>query len=235
MLRLSNVRTRYGKVVALRDVSLYVPDGNVVAVLGAKGAGKSTLLLTISGIVHPDAGTIEYDGYQIDDYGPSRVVKLGVVQVPQGRQLCAHLTVLDNLRLGALTRRDSAGVKRDIERTYDLFPALGRRRLQTAGRLSIEDQQVLALARALVARPRLLMLDEPSLGFAPSLLDETFRRIRQVADEERLTVIVAESQARPALGIADYAYVLESGGVAVSDEAVRLRDNADAWRSYLGC
>jgi branched-chain amino acid transport system ATP-binding protein len=234
MLRATNLRTQYGPVVALRDVSIFVPDGKVVAVLGANGAGKSTLLRTISGLLRPSAGTVEYNGRQITGMSAEKIVKIGISQVPEGRQIFTQLSVLDNLKLGAFTRRDRAGVLSDMQRMYEYFPVLGRRRSQVAGTLSGGEQQMLAIARSLMARPQLLLLDEPSLGLAPLIVRDIFRIIKAISDDEKLTVIVVEQDAKVALGIADYAYVLETGRVAMSDEAERLQNNEDIRRSYLG-
>jgi branched-chain amino acid transport system ATP-binding protein len=234
MLRATNLRTQYGPVVALRDVSLFVPEGKVITVLGANGAGKSTLLRTISGLVHPAAGTIEYDGRQIASMSAEKIVRLGISQVPEGRQIFTQLSVLDNLKLGAFTRRDRAGIARDLGRIYDYFPVLGQRRSQIGGTLSGGEQAMLAIGRALMARPKLLLLDEPSLGLAPILVREIFRNIKAISQDEKLTVMLVEQDAKAALGIADYAYVLETGRVAMSDEAARLRENDDIRRSYLG-
>jgi branched-chain amino acid transport system ATP-binding protein len=234
MLRATSLRTQYGPVVALRDVSIFVPDGKVVTVLGANGAGKSTLLRSISGLVRASAGTIEYDGRQIAGMSAEKIVKLGISQVPEGRQIFTQLSVLDNLKLGAFTRRDRSGVARDLERMYEYFPVLGRRRTQIGGTLSGGEQQMLAIARALMARPKLLLLDEPSLGLAPLIVREIFRNIKSISDDEKLTVMIVEQDAKAALGIADYAYVLETGRVAMADEAASLRENDEVRRSYLG-
>ncbi len=234
MLRATNLRTQYGPVVALRDVSIFVPDGKVVAVLGANGAGKSTLLRTISGLLRPSAGAVEYNGRQITGMSAEKIVKIGISQVPEGRQIFTQLSVLDNLKLGAFTRRDRAGVLSDMQRMYEYFPVLGRRRSQVAGTLSGGEQQMLAIARSLMARPQLLLLDEPSLGLAPLIVRDIFRIIKAISDDEKLTVMVVEQDAKVALGIADYAYVLETGRVAMSDEAERLQNNEDIRRSYLG-
>ena len=234
MLQVSNVRTLYGPVVALSDVSMTVPDGQVIAVLGANGAGKSTLLRSISGLVHPSSGTIEYDGRSIEGTRPEQIVKLGIAQVPEGRQVFAQLTVLDNLKLGAYTRSDRAAVARDIERMTQYFPVLGQRRTQIAGTLSGGEQQMLAIGRALMARPRLLLLDEPSLGLAPLTVREIFRMIKAISQNEKLTVLMVEQDAKAALGIADYAYLLETGRVALAEEAGLMRQNEGVRRVYLG-
>ena len=234
MLRVSNIRTQYGPVVALDGVSVFVPDGQIITVLGANGAGKSTLLRTISGLIHPVNGAIEYDGRRIEGAKAEQIVKLGISQVPEGRQIFTQLNVLENLKLGAYTRRDRDGVRRDIDRVCQYFPVLGQRRSQVAGTLSGGEQQMLAIARALMARPKLLLLDEPSLGLAPLVVREIFQIIQAISREGHLTVMVVEQDAQAALGIADYAYVLETGRVALADEAARLQQNDDVRRSYLG-
>jgi branched-chain amino acid transport system ATP-binding protein len=234
MLRVSNLRAQYGPVVALRDVSLEVPDGKVITVLGANGAGKSTLLRSVSGLVQPSAGTVEYDGRPIQGLAAEKIVRLGISQVPEGRQIFTQMSVIENLRLGAYVRRDRAGVAADIQRIYGYFPVLGRRRDQVAGTLSGGEQQMLAIGRALMARPKLLLLDEPSLGLAPLIVRDIFQNIRTISEQERLTVLVVEQDASAALGIADYAYVLETGRVALSDTAAGLRQNEGVRRSYLG-
>jgi branched-chain amino acid transport system ATP-binding protein len=234
MLRVSDIRTQYGPVVALDGVSVFVPDGQIITVLGANGAGKSTLLRTISGLIHPVRGMIEYDGRRIDQSKAEQIVKLGISQVPEGRQIFTQLNVLENLKLGAYTRRDRDGVRRDMDRVCQYFPVLGQRRNQVAGTLSGGEQQMLAIARALMARPKLLLLDEPSLGLAPLVVREIFQIIQAISREGHLTVMVVEQDAQAALGIADYAYVLETGRVALADEAARLQQNDDVRRSYLG-
>ncbi len=234
MLRLVDLEARYGPVIALRGVSLEVPAGGVVAVLGANGAGKSTLLRAISGLIRPSGGTIEYEGRRIDRLAPEKIVALGLSQVPEGRQIFTELTVLENLRLGAYTRRDRAGIARDIERVYTYFPRLKERAGQVAGTLSGGEQQMLAIGRALMARPRLLLLDEPSLGLAPLIVREIFRIIQAINQEERLTVLLVEQDAGAALNVAQFGYVLETGRVAIAQEAAALRQNEAIRRSYLG-
>ena len=234
MLRVSSLRAQYGPVVALRDVSLEVPDGKVITVLGANGAGKSTLLRAISGLVPPSGGAIEYEGRPIQGLAAEKVVRLGISQVPEGRQIFTQMTVIENLRLGAYVRRDRAGVNADVERICGYFPVLKGRREQVAGTLSGGEQQMLAIGRALMARPRLLLLDEPSLGLAPLVVRDIFTIIRAISEQEKLTVLVVEQDASAALGIADYAYVLETGRVALSDTAAGLRQNEAVRRSYLG-
>ena len=234
MLRVTNVRTQYGPVIALSDVSLFVPEGQIITVLGANGAGKSTLLRSISGLVHPAHGTIEYQDRRIERTKPEQIVKLGIAQCPEGRQVFTQLNVYDNLRLGAFTRNDRRGIAADLARIYEYFPVLGQRRTQVAGTLSGGEQQMLAIGRALMARPKLLLLDEPSLGLAPLVVREIFQIIKAINRDDKLTVMIVEQDAQAALGIANYAYVLETGRVALADEAARLQKNEDVRRSYLG-
>ncbi len=234
MLSLREVHASYGPVLALRGVSLEVPTGGIVTVLGANGAGKTSTLRAISGLLRPSRGVIEFDGRRIDRLSPDRIVQLGISQVPEGRQIFAELTVMENLRLGAYSRRDGRGVKRDLERIVSYFPVLGERRRQEAGLLSGGEQQMLAIGRALMAKPRLLLLDEPSLGLAPMLVREIFRIIKAINEEEGLTILLVEQDANLALGIARYGYLLETGSVVLEDEAEHLRGNEAVRRAYLG-
>lgn len=234
MLSVRDIHASYGSVSALRGVTIEVPGGGIVAVLGANGAGKSSTLRTISGLLHPTTGTIEFDGRRIDRFPPEKIVQLGVSQVPEGRQIFTELSVIENLRLGAYTRRDSGGIKRDLERVFSYFPVLGERQKQQAALLSGGEQQMLAIGRALMAKPRLLLLDEPSLGLAPMLVREIFQIIKAINEHEGLTILVVEQDASLALGIAGYGYVLESGTVVLEDEAERLRQSEAVRRSYLG-
>ncbi len=234
MLRLEGVTAAYGPIVALRGVSLEVEPGTVVTLLGANGAGKTSTLRVISGLLRPQAGTVEYDGVRLDRLSPDRIVRLGIVQVPEGRQLFAQLTVRENLELGAYLRRDRAGIRQDLERVFSYFPILAERQRQAAGSLSGGEQQMLAIGRGLMARPRLLLLDEPSLGLAPLVTREIFRIIRTINEREGLTVLLVEQNARLALDIARKGYVLETGRVVLSDLAENLRRNEEVRRSYLG-
>jgi branched-chain amino acid transport system ATP-binding protein len=231
LLELDSVRARYGPVQALHDVSLTVGEGEVVAVLGANGAGKTTTLRAISGTV-ARSGTIELDGKPIKG-GPERAARTGIAHVPEGRGTFVDLTVDENLRLGAYTRRDRS-VKEDIERIGGYFPWIAERGKQRAGTLSGGEQQMLALARALMSRPRLLLLDEPSLGLAPMVVREFFRTVRDLNESEGLTVLVVEQDARVALSISSRAYVLEVGRVALTGTSAALRDDEAIRRSYLG-
>jgi branched-chain amino acid transport system ATP-binding protein len=231
LLELEGVQARYGPVQALRDVSLSVDEKQVVAVLGANGAGKTTTLRAVSGTVKRD-GQIRFAGRPLRG-GPEAVAKAGIAHVPEGRGTFTELTVLENLRLGAYIRRDR-DVRADVERVSGYFPWIERRADQRAGTLSGGEQQMLALARALMARPRLLMLDEPSLGLAPMVVREIFRIVRELNENEGLAVLVVEQDARLALAAASRAYVLEVGRVAVEGPSAELRDNESVRRSYLG-
>jgi branched-chain amino acid transport system ATP-binding protein len=227
LLELQNVEASYGPIRALHGVSLTVDDGQVVAVLGANGAGKSTTLRAISGLVRR-RGAIAFAGKSVARARPESVARAGIAHVPEGRGLFDELSVHENLRMGAYTR------KGDIERVYSYFPWLQERGAQQAGTLSGGEQQMLALARALVSRPRLLMLDEPSLGLAPIVVQELFRIVAELNKQEQLTVLVVEQNAEVALSIADRAYVLETGRVAVEGTADELRRHEGVRKSYLG-
>ena len=231
LLELDRVQARYGPVQALYDVSLTVGEGEVVAVLGANGAGKTTTLRAISGTVARN-GAIELDGKALRG-GPEAAARAGIAHVPEGRGTFVELTVNENLRLGAYTRRDR-GVKQDMERVGGYFPWMAERGGQRAGTLSGGEQQMLALGRALMSRPRLLLLDEPSLGLAPMVVREFFRTVRELNEKEGLTVLLVEQDARIALSISSRAYVLEVGRVALAGTSAQLRDDENVRRSYLG-
>jgi branched-chain amino acid transport system ATP-binding protein len=232
LLELRDVVARYGPVQALHGVSLDVPEGSIVAVLGANGAGKTTTLRAISGTVRR-SGEVVLGGRRLHG-GPEAAARAGIAHVPEGRGTFTELSVTENLRLGAYTRRDRAGVKQDIGRMGEWFPWIAERSDQEAGTLSGGEQQMLALARALMSRPRLLLLDEPSLGLAPLVVAEIFRIVRELNEREGLTVLVVEQNARIALDVADRATVLEVGRVAVEGSAEELRANESVRRSYLG-
>ena len=234
MLSLRNVHAAYGSVLALRGISLEAPEGSIISVLGANGAGKSSTLRAISGLLRPSEGMIEFDGKPIDRTPPEKIVQMGISHVPEGRQIFTELTVMENLRLGAYTRSDGGAVKSDIDRIVSYFPVLGERAKQQAVLLSGGEQQMLAIGRALMAKPRLLLLDELSLGLAPILVREIFEIIRKINEEEGLTILLVEQDASLALSIADYGYVLESGAVVVEDTAEQLRGNESVRQSYLG-
>jgi branched-chain amino acid transport system ATP-binding protein len=233
LLELVDVGARYGAVQALHGVSLAVEEGSVVAVLGANGAGKTTTLRAVSGMVR-SSGDVVFDGRRLGRHSPDAVARLGVGHVPEGRGTFAALTVWENLRLGAYARRDGGSPKGDLERMLGYFPWLGERRNQAAGTLSGGEQQMLAIARALMGRPRLLMLDEPSLGLAPMVVREIFRLLGELNAKEGLTVLVVEQNAALALRSSQHAYVLEVGRVALSGPSAELREHAAVRKSYLG-
>jgi len=233
LLALKDVEARYGPVAALHGVSLSVDEGEIVAVLGANGAGKTTTLRAISGTVRR-SGEITFAGKRISRSAPESVARLGVAHVPEGRGTLSELSVRENLRLGAYVRRDRSGVADDEERVFAHFPWLEDRRDQEAGTLSGGEQQMLALARAFMQRPRLVLLDEPSLGLAPLLVTEIFRIIKELNEHEGLTVLVVEQNAHIALQVAQTAYVLEVGRVALSGPSAELQEHESVRKSYLG-
>ena len=233
LLTVHELEAYYGRVCALHSVSLEVDEGSVVALLGANGAGKTTTLRVISGLLRPTRGSVEFDGKRIDGFGPDRLVRAGIVQVPEGRQIFADLTVRENLLLGGYARRDGSSARRESQRVFDYFPRLGERLQQRAGTLSGGEQQMLAIGRALMARPRLLLLDEPSLGLAPLLVKEIFRVIGDIR-AAGTTVLLVEQNAHMALSVADHAYVLETGRVILADRSAALRQREEVQRAYLG-
>ncbi len=232
MLRIRGLEVAYGAVAAVRGVDLDVAAGEIVTLIGANGAGKSSILRAISGLVRPRAGTIEFEGKRIDGLRPDRVTALGVAQVPEGRAVLARMTVLENLLMGAYPRRDGE-VQADLERVLARFPRLAERRNQLAGTLSGGEQQMLVMGRALMARPKLLLLDEPSMGLAPLVVAEVFRLIRQI-NEEGTTVLLVEQNARQALRIAHRAYVVETGRIPLSGAAADLAQDQRVAAAYLG-
>ncbi|TMG55003.1 MAG: ABC transporter ATP-binding protein [Chloroflexi bacterium] len=233
MLTVHELEAYYGRVCALHSVSLEVAEGSVATLLGANGAGKTTTLRVISGLLRPTRGSVEFDGKRIDGFGPDRLVRAGIVQVPEGRQIFADLTVRENLLLGGYARRDGSSARRESQRVFDYFPRLGERLQQRAGTLSGGEQQMLAIGRALMARPRLLLLDEPSLGLAPLLVKEIFRVIGDIR-AAGTTVLLVEQNAHMALSVADHAYVLETGRVILADRSAALRQREEVQRAYLG-
>jgi branched-chain amino acid transport system ATP-binding protein len=233
LLELRDVEASYGPIKALHGVSLSVEEGQVVALLGANGAGKTTTLRAVSGTVRKE-GEVIFAGRPLGRRGPESVARLGVAHVPEGRGVLSELSVWENLRMGAYVRRDRRGVKADMARVLEQFPWLSERRDQQAGTLSGGEQQMLVLARALVARPRLLLLDEPSLGLAPLVVQELFRIVRTLNSEDGLTVLVVEQNANIALEASEHAYVLEVGRVAVEGSSDELRRHEGVRRSYLG-
>jgi branched-chain amino acid transport system ATP-binding protein len=233
-LQIADLEVGYDRSVVLHGISLEVADGTITSVLGANGAGKSTLLRAISGVLRSHRGRIEYDGQRIDQLSPHEIVRRGVAHVPEGRQLFPELTVLENLRLGGYPVRDGVEVPKRLALVFEYFPVLATRHNQLAGTLSGGEQQMLALGRALMAQPRLLLLDEPSMGLAPRLVEHLFRIIENLNRREGLTVLLVEQNVRLALGLASAAYVLESGRVAVSGPASVLRSEPLIKEFYLG-
>jgi branched-chain amino acid transport system ATP-binding protein len=240
MLQVHNIEVVYMNVIqVLQSVSLEVGDGQTVALLGANGAGKTTTIKAISGLLKTEEGevtegSIEFDGKRIDRHGPEDIAAMGISQVMEGRRVLEHLSVEENLLVGAYRRQDRAGVKRDMEVVFDYFPWLKDRRRRTSGYLSGGEQQMLVIGRALMARPKLMLLDEPSLGLAPLLVQEIYKIIRRISAEQKMAILLVEQNARAALGIADYGYVLENGRVVLSGPAEKLRDNEDVREFYMG-
>jgi branched-chain amino acid transport system ATP-binding protein len=233
LLTMNNIETYYGSIRALKGVSLDVPEGRTVTLLGANGAGKTTTLKTISGLIPAARGSIEFMGQRIDRLAPEKIVRLGISHVPEGRQVFKDLTVTENLKMGAYTRKGRRDIEASLQRVYAYYPILQERRHQLAGTLSGGEQQMLAIGRALMARPRLLLLDEPSLGLAPKLVEEIFQIIKTI-NQEGITVLLVEQNANKALHIAHYGYVLETGRLTLMDEAKKLLQNDHVRRSYLG-
>ena len=233
MLKIENLHVSYGGIKALRGVSLEVPDGKIVTLIGANGAGKSTTLRTISGLVKADSGSVSYDGQELLGKPINKVLETGIAQSPEGRRVFANLTVLENLKAGAYLRKDKDGIEKDIKWVYELFPRLEERNCQLAGTLSGGEQQMLAVGRALMSRPKLLMLDEPSLGLAPLVVQGIFDIIRTV-NQQGVTVLLIEQNANMALKIADYAYVLETGLITKSGTGAELLADESIKEAYLG-
>ena len=233
MLELRNVDAFYGNIQALRDVSLTVNDGEIVSLIGANGAGKSTTLMTICGINRPRHGEILWNGSPIQTLAPQEIVSLGISQVPEGRLIFPDLSVAENLELGAFLRKDQAGVRQDMDYVFGLFPILEQRRKQTGGTLSGGEQQMLAISRALMARPKLLLLDEPSLGLAPIIIQQIFSIIQKV-NQNGTTVFLVEQNANQALKIANRGYVMENGRIVMEDTAQALLESPQVGKAYLG-
>jgi branched-chain amino acid transport system ATP-binding protein len=240
MLQVNNIEVVYMKVIqVLRGVSLEVGDCKIVALLGANGAGKTTTLKAISGMLKTEEGevtdgSIDFDGKRIDRYGPEDIAAMRISQAMEGRRVLEHLDVEENLVIGAYCRKDREEIKRDLERVFDWFPRIKDLRRQMSGYLSGGEQQMLVIGRALMARPKLMLLDEPSLGLAPLLVQEIYEIIRRINTEQKMGMLVVEQNAIAALGIADYGYVMENGRIALSGPAEKLRDNEDVREFYLG-
>ncbi len=240
MLQVNNIEVVYMNVIqVLRGVSLGVGDGKIVALLGANGAGKTTTLKAVSGMLRTEEGevtdgSIDFDGKRIDRYGPEGVAALGISQAMEGRRVLEHLSVEENLYIGAYRRKGRAGVKQDIEMVFDYFPPIKRLRHQMSGYLSGGEQQMLVIGRALMARPKLMLLDEPSLGLAPLLVQEIYKIIGRINTEQKMAILLVEQNARAALGISDYGYVMENGRVVLEGPAEKLKDNEDVQEFYMG-
>jgi branched-chain amino acid transport system ATP-binding protein len=234
LLSVTNIETYYGPIVAIRGVSFAVPEGNIVTILGANGAGKTTILKTVSGVMDPQKGTVRFAGRHIQGMDPDRVMRLGLSHVPEGREVFPFLTVRDNLRMGAYTRTDPDGVAQDLETVYGYFPVLKERTQQRAGQLSGGEQQMLSIGRALMSRPKIMLLDEPSLGLSPRLVKDIFDIILRINRERGVSVLLVEQNANMALKTADYGYVLETGRVVMEDSCSRLLDKDDIKEFYLG-
>ncbi len=233
LLELREVNAFYGRIQALRKVTLEVDKGEVVALIGSNGAGKTTTLRTISGLMHPQSGTVHFDGRDITRTGPSTIVEMGISQSPEGRRLFPRMTVIDNLFMGAYTRNDKPGIAADMDRVFTLFPRLKERRTQIAGTLSGGEQQMLAMGRALMARPKVLMLDEPSLGLAPILIETIFSIVREI-NAQGVPVLLVEQNASKALEVAHRAYVLETGSIVKTGTGKELAASEDVQKAYLG-
>ena len=233
LLELDNVKTYYGNIRALKGISIEVDEGEIVCLIGGNGAGKSTTLMTISGVLTPVEGDVLYQGQSIVALRPDNIVQMGICQVPEGRMIFPLLTVMENLDLGAYLRKDKEGINEDVDRVFGIFPVLRERRKQHGGTLSGGEQQMLAIARALMARPKLLLLDEPSLGLAPILVDSIFETIRQI-NEQGTTILLVEQNAQLALQFSRRGYVIETGEIALADTSAELLNNDEVKKAYLG-
>jgi len=233
LLNIKDVSVHYRKVAAVKNISIEVEEGEIVTLIGANGAGKSTTLRAISGLKHPTTGEIWFDGQRIERLPPERINKLGIAQVPEGRRVFPEMTVMENLEMGAFLRRDTDGINRDLEGVFTHFPVLRERRKQSAGTLSGGEQQMLAMGRALMSDPKLLLMDEPSLGLSPIMCQEIAKIIKEIHKEGR-TIVLVEQNARLALSLAQKGYVLETGSIVLEGDAKDLRENEEVKKTYLG-
>jgi branched-chain amino acid transport system ATP-binding protein len=233
MLEVTDLQVAYGKIEAVKGISFSVEAGQVVTLIGGNGAGKTTTLRTLSGLLRPTGGSVTFEGQRIDGRPAHEIVKRGIAQSPEGRKIFPRMTVAENLELGAFTRRDRAEVDKDTQHVYELFPVLGERAQQAAGTLSGGEQQMLAMGRAMMSRPRLLMLDEPSMGLSPIMMERIFSTIRTLKDSGT-TILLVEQNAQAALTLADQGYVIETGKIVLADEGRKLLGNADVRKAYLG-
>ncbi len=234
MLKIENLVVNYGAIKAIKGINVNVKQGEIVTLIGANGAGKSTILRAISSILKPESGKIIFDGKDITGIPPHRIVELGISQAPEGRMIFSNLTVQENLDMGAYTRKDKENIKDDLELIFKLFPRLQERLKQPGGTLSGGEQQMLAISRALMSKPKLLLLDEPSLGIAPILVKQIFEKIKTLKDVTGLTILLVEQNANLALSISNYAYVLETGDIKLEGEAKELASNPEIRKAYLG-
>lgn len=234
MLKLKNIKTFYGNIQALKGVSIDISEGEIITLIGANGAGKSTTLMSICGIVPPRFGEILFMDQPIHHLNPNKIVSLGISQVPEGRRIFPYLTVVENLDMGAFLRNDKEVIKQDLEYIFELFPILAERRHQAGGTLSGGEQQMLAISRALMAKPRLLLMDEPSLGLAPIIVKQIFEIIRKINAEQKTTIFLVEQNANLALKVAHRGYVMENGKITLTDSASNLLSNEAVRRAYLG-
>jgi len=234
MLEIKNINTYYGNIQALHDVSITVNQGEIITLIGANGAGKTTTLMSISSIVRPKSGEILFEGEKISEMKPDKIVQRGLIHVPEGRHIFPYLSVMENLDLGAYLRKDKENIKKDLDHVFDLFPRLYERKSQQGGTLSGGEQQMLAISRALMAKPKLLLLDEPSLGLAPLIVKQIFDIIKRISEEDGTTIFLVEQNANLALKIADRGYVMENGVVTLEDKADNLLTNEEVKKAYLG-
>jgi branched-chain amino acid transport system ATP-binding protein len=234
LLEIDDIHTYYGAIHALKGISITVEEGEIVTLIGANGAGKSTTLMSISGVVPPRTGEIRFEGKPIQGLPPNAIVSMGISQVPEGRRIFPYLTVLENLDMGAFLRDDKPEIKSDLDYIFELFPILAERRHQAGGTLSGGEQQMLAISRALMARPRLLLLDEPSLGLAPLVVKRIFEIVKKINSENNTTVFLVEQNANLALKTAHRGYVMENGRIIMADAADKLMVNEDVRKAYLG-
>jgi branched-chain amino acid transport system ATP-binding protein len=233
ILELKDVHTFYGSIEALKGISIDVHEGEIVTLIGANGAGKSTTLRSINGLNHPREGTIQFKGQDITDESPHNVVKMGISQSPEGRRLFPRMSVIENLQMGAFQRSDRAGIRESMDRVFELFPRLAERKNQKAGTMSGGEQQMCAIGRALMAQPKLLMLDEPSMGLAPIFVEKIFEIIQEI-NQQGTPILLVEQNALMALDVAQRGYVMETGTIALSDDAKSLRENEQVKKTYLG-
>jgi branched-chain amino acid transport system ATP-binding protein len=234
LLRVAGIETFYGPIQAIRGVSLDVPQGRIVTVLGANGAGKTTILKTVSGVLNPDEGSVSFDGQDITGMTPDKVMRLGICHAPEGREIFPFLTVRENLTMGSFTRRDRVGIADDLDMCFGYFPRLQERANQRAGQLSGGEQQMLAISRALMGRPKLLLLDEPSLGLSPLLVTQIFDIIKRINHERGVAILLVEQNAHIALKTADYGYVIEVGRVVMQNDCAALLESDEIREFYLG-